>query len=209
MTTYARFRSLVEVADNPSFLRARQHEGESSSTTADESSLCVVIGATATVSLAHLTSCVGLSVVNKSTTASVFAQWYSILGTRTNPGGAGYVIADANPDTITDGTGAGTMLTSGAALGRHVRTLNAEDAGNVGLWLMQNATTNVLTLASPHALVANAQDTTMTLQFEQRNCVLIPPLGVIAFRDTIDPVTGLTLAASAGSALCEVSFVGA
>src|SRR5512146_2183450 len=182
MSDYARLRLLLEVAENASYYNGEQHQLEAT-LTPDEWTVKQVWDAPtggATVSLTNLDSCTGFVLENKSATYPVLVEWWTQTGTQANGGAAGFVIADANPDTIVDGNALGTFVTNGAVAGGYVRCASSEDAGNDGTHLLQAAAANTLTCAASVALVANAQDTTMTLSFERKNQARISAGGCIA-----------------------------
>lgn len=91
---------------------------------------------------------------------SMYAQykWEEIVAAATDA--AGYVFADANPDTITAQTG--TPWGSVVA-GDIVTITSAEDAGNNGSYTVASATSTAITLVGTDAVVANASDTTASI----------------------------------------------
>lgn len=210
MSDYARLRLLLEVAENASYYNGEQQQVEVT-LTPDEWTVAQVYEAVTggtTISLSNLDSCTGFVIENKNATYPVLVQWYTQLGTQANPGGAGYVTADANPDTIVDGAAGGTFVTNGAEAGGYVRCLTSEDAANDGAHLIQTAAINTLTLGAGEALVANAQDTTMTLSFEKKNKARVAASGVLAITDRVVTAGGLVLTGVGGTAKCKISYFG-
>jgi len=91
--------------------------------------------------------------------AGMYLQRFETLAT--NSDGTSIAIADASPDTIT--RSAGDFTTDGFLDGMALTVLDAEDAGNIGTFVIDTAATTVLTMIAEEALVANTADTTMRL----------------------------------------------
>jgi hypothetical protein len=158
-----------------------------------------------TLSLANFTTLSVVVLQNTDTTNYVEAEWYYSRGSQAAPA-AGWAFANDNPDTITDGDAGGTLVTNGAEVGGYVNVSASENSGeNDGTYLVQAATTDVLTLGTGEALTANAADTTALLTLVRRNKDRIAPSSFLV----LGPVfPDLNIVLTADTAACSVRAFG-
>lgn len=162
-----------------------------------------------TLDLGQFTSITSMVIRNRSSTAAetVLVTWFHAQGSQ---GADDFdLAANDTPETITDNSANGTMVTNGAVDGGWVRLASAEDSGNDGVYLIGDAAADVLTLGAGTALTTdNSQDTTVTLAFEHKNYHAVAAGGYLRIDDNIVPAGDLVLTADSGTPHVEVYVLG-
>lgn len=158
-----------------------------------------------TVALSDLGSCSLIAIYNEDATNYVGVEWYHLRGSQV---ASNLNFANSGTDdTVTDDAAGGTFVTNGARAGGYVRFDSAEDAANVGPFLIQTATTNVITLTAADNVTVNADDTAAAPQFLNRNNQRILA-GEFAVFGPVFPTMGLLIVANTAAVACRVFYAG-
>lgn len=215
MPTWARFRGVLEHADNSTFAKAKTYGSLQNFLSQDEhiGPGTIIEAATTgiTFELGNFTTINGMMIENLSTTSGedVDVEWYCPRGSQTDT----VTFAQAaTGDTITDDSSAGTMVTNGSRAGSYVRITAAATAANNATWLIRSSTINVVTLVTESTLTADGADA-VVLYFEDRctqqiNAATTGTQSILFIGGPVTPEQDLLLTSASGTPACRITVFG-
>ena len=159
-----------------------------------------------TLTLSHLTSLSRLIIYNEDSTNYVTARWFASHGSQAAVATPGWAFGEAtDDDTIT--SPAATLLTNGALAGRYARVSSAENSANDGTFLIQTATSTILTLTAANDLAVVADDNAALIEFLSRNEQRILA-GQYIVLTAAHVASNLLLTADTAACMCRVFYAG-